>query len=166
VVALRAVQWFEELGVRTVVDIGSGAGKFCVAAALAGRCRFIGVEQRPRLVEAARELARRFRVDDRVHFSQGAFGDVALPEADAFYLFNPFGENLYGSGSHIDETVELTEERYVRDVFTTEVFLEHARVGTLVVTYNGFGGMLPDTYRKVRVDRELPNVLRMSRKIR
>ena len=43
--------------VQSVVDIGSGAGKFCVAAALGSGCRFTGLEQRPRLVAAARTLA-------------------------------------------------------------------------------------------------------------
>src|SRR5688572_31833715 len=52
VAALRAAQWLDEAGVRTVVDIGSGAGKFCVAAALAGHCRFKGLEHRRRLVRA------------------------------------------------------------------------------------------------------------------
>src|SRR4051812_18571180 len=37
-VAARAAEWFEQRNIRTVVDIGSGAGKFCVAAALAGHC--------------------------------------------------------------------------------------------------------------------------------
>ena len=33
-VVKRAVDWLEDVGIRTVVDIGSGAGKFCAA----GRC--------------------------------------------------------------------------------------------------------------------------------
>src|SRR5882724_10120638 len=38
-VATRAAGWFEDLGIRTVVDIGSGAGKFCVAVGLASSSR-------------------------------------------------------------------------------------------------------------------------------
>ena len=49
-VAKRAADWLEDLGIRTVVDIGSGAGKFCVAGALFGKCRFIGLEQYSSLV--------------------------------------------------------------------------------------------------------------------
>ena len=35
--------------------------------------------------------------------------------------------------------------------------------GTYLLTYNGFGGAVPRTYEQVRVDRDLPNVLRMWR---
>jgi len=44
------------LGIRAVVDIGAGAGKFCVAGALFGKCRFIGLEQYSSLVTSARAL--------------------------------------------------------------------------------------------------------------
>lgn len=164
-VAVRVAGWFDDFNVQTVVDIGSGAGKFCIAAALSGSCDFVGVEQRPRLVRAARHLARLFRVEDRVHFLHGAFGDEAPPIADAYYLYNPFGENVVGRGEHLDEDVELGDERYGRDVAAVQTFLGCAKVGTFVVTYSGFGGPLPESYAELRVDRELPNVLRMSRKI-
>src|SRR5688572_10057939 len=88
VVAARAAQWFDECGVRTVVDIGSGAGKFCVAAALAGRCHFTGLEHRAHLVTSARMLARTFGVEDRVHFIQGALGSANVPPAHAYYFYN------------------------------------------------------------------------------
>ena len=44
VVAKRAAEWLDALRIRIVVDIGSGVGKFCVAAALVGHCRFTGLE--------------------------------------------------------------------------------------------------------------------------
>src|SRR5690606_17269718 len=65
VVALRVAEWLNIAGVRHVVDLGSGAGKFCVAAAIASRCSFVGVEQRPRFVDAARALAHSFGVENR-----------------------------------------------------------------------------------------------------
>ena len=50
-VLAQVAAWLRDTQVRTVVDIGSGAGKFCVAAALLTPCRFIGLEQRASLVE-------------------------------------------------------------------------------------------------------------------
>ncbi|MCX5745177.1 MAG: hypothetical protein NT062_22045, partial [Proteobacteria bacterium] len=47
-VVMRVASWLADLEVETVMDIGSGAGKFCVVAALAGTARFVGIEQRPR----------------------------------------------------------------------------------------------------------------------
>ncbi|HET7504817.1 MAG TPA: hypothetical protein VFK02_27530 [Kofleriaceae bacterium] len=165
VVAARTAAWFAELEVATVVDIGSGAGKFCVAAALGCSTRFVGLEQRPRLVAAAGRLARAFGVDDRVRFVAGALDPVTAPAADAYYLFNPFGENRFGPEGHLDEDVELGEERYQRDIAAVELLLERAPVGTYVVTYNGFGGRVPFGYDQIRVDRTLPNMLRMFRRV-
>ncbi len=166
VVARQAARWLDDLHVRTVVDIGSGAGKFCVAGALAGNCEFTGLEQRPRLVAAARALARSFGVGDRVRFVEGALGEVAIPLADAYYLYNPFEENLFGHVEHLDEDVELSDLRFARDVAAVESLLRSAPVGTYVLTYNGFGGRVPALYDEVRGDLELPNVLRMWRKQR
>src|SRR5690606_20847907 len=74
-VALVAARWLREAGVRRVVDIGSGPGKFCIAAALASRCELVGLEQNPRCVSVARSLARLFGVEDRVRIVHGTLGD-------------------------------------------------------------------------------------------
>jgi SAM-dependent methyltransferase len=165
-VAIAAAEWLDEVGVKTVVDLGSGAGKFCVAAAIAGVASFTGIEQRPRLVAAARELAHSFGVSDRVRFVAGTMGEVPIPAANAYYLYNPFGENLFPHDDCIDTDVELGDQRYLRDVALVEGLLRDFPVGTHVLTYNGFGGVIPGSYRAVRTDREVPNVLRMWRKER
>lgn len=164
-VAVRAAQWFGELGVRRVVDIGAGPGKFCVAAALACPCAFTGIEQRPRLVEAARALARTFGVEGRVRFVEGSFGQVATPPADAYYLFNPFGENVLDEEQQLDHDVELGDGRYLRDILAMERLLDAAPRGTCLVTYNGFGGEVPAGYEAVRVFLGLPTELRAWRKV-
>ncbi len=163
-VALRVARWLDDLDVGTLIDLGSGAGKFCIAAALASRCKFIGLEQRPRLVASARVLAELFDVQERVQFVEGTVGDLALPPPEAYYLFNPFGENLFGREEWLDPDVELSDTRYEQDVAATERILSDAPAGTFVITYNGFGGTVPRAYQEVRVDRELPNVLRMWQK--
>ena len=164
-VIARAAEWFNELDIRTVVDIGSGAGKFCVAGALyGGRTRYLGLEHRPRLVAGARFLARTLRVEPQVRFVHGVLGTARLPEPDAYYLYNPFGENTFRDTNHLDEDVELSEERYFEDIRRVESLLGHASTGTYVLTYNGFGGYVPGGYREVRVDRSLPNVLRLWQK--
>ena len=164
-VAKCVAEWLDDLGVRTVVDIGSGAGKFCVAAALAGHCRFTGLEQRSRLVASARTLARLFDVEDRVTFREGALGEIATPVADAYYLYNPFGEYRFAARSRLDD-VEPSDERYARDVTSVQKLLRRARFGTCVLTYNGFGGRVPASYRQIRVDNTLPSELRLYRKER
>lgn len=166
VVALRVAEWLDAFAIKTAVDIGAGAGKLCVASSLASRCDFTGLEQRPRLVEAARSLAQLFGVEDRVRFIQATVSQDRIPEAEAYYLYNPFGENLFGPHEHLDDEVELSHERYRRDVASVETFLHEAPVGTYVIKYNGFGGRMPASYEEVRVDRTMPNLLRMWRKAR
>jgi SAM-dependent methyltransferase len=163
-VALAAARWFVEAGVRQVVDIGSGPGKFCVAAALAGNCELTGVEQHPRLVGVARSLARLFGVSSRARFLQGAFGETPLPRADAYYLYNPFMQHLCAPNDDHGYGPTPDYERYRRDVMMAQDLFRRAPAGTLVLTYNGFGGLMPASYEAYRVSRELPCVLRLWRK--
>jgi len=164
-VAMRVAEWLDELGIETVLDIGSGAGKFCVAAALAGRSRFVGLEQRGRLVRAARMLAGRFGVADRVTFVLGTLETITtMALANAYYLYNPFGENTFAAGRYLDNDVELSPARLRRDVAMVENLFCDAPVNTYVITYNGFGGQLPSTYTQIRTDTNLPNMLRMWQK--
>jgi SAM-dependent methyltransferase len=162
-VALKVGSWLRESGAKTVLDIGAGAGKFCVAASLVTDCVYFGIEHRPRLVAVAQELARRFDVDARVAFIEGAFGDAIIVRADAVYLFNPFGENL-SRHRWLDDTVGLGPTRYKRDVILVERFLSSLPAGTLLVTYNGFGGCVPACFAEIRSDDSFTSALRMWRK--
>lgn len=163
-VVARAAGWLDECNVRTVVDIGSGAGKFCVAAALAGRCHLTGLEHRADLVVASRELARTFGAHGRTSFIHGALGAVPLPRADAYYLYNPFEEGLVPASERIDASVEVGAGRSRRDIAAVQALLASAATGTYVLVYAGFGGFLPAAYRRIRVDHELRNPLCLWRK--
>jgi predicted RNA methylase len=162
VVVARVAAWLDEFQVRNIVDIGSGAGKFCVAAALRSSATFVGIEHRPALVAAARDLAKAFGVERRVTFEVGTL--TAVPAADAYYLYNPFGENQFGPSAHVDETVELSDRRFIRDVVSTEYLLARAKRGTYAIIYNGFGGRVPRTFRRVRVGAGLPRTLELWKK--
>jgi SAM-dependent methyltransferase len=164
-VALSAARWLKELGVRRVVDIGSGPGKFCVATALATDCEFVGLEQNPRFVAVARSLARLFGVQSRVRFVQGILGDAVLPPADAYYLYNPFAQHLFAPSNDLGWGASPDYQRYRRDVMTAQDVFRRAPTGTIVLTYNGFGGLMPASYEACGIDRELPCVLRMWRKL-
>lgn len=165
-VAAHGARWLWSRGVRTVVDVGAGAGKFCVVGALASGCSFVGIEQRPRLVEVARGLARLYRIGDRVSFACGVYDGATLPAADAYYLFNPFGENILEGHEHIDRDVELSDGRYLRDVAAMEQTLRRVPRGTHVLMYNGFGGAIPDTYEELRPAADAPDLLCLWQKVR
>lgn len=163
-VLARVADWLRQTQVRTVVDIGSGTGKFCVAAALMTPCRFIGLEQRASLVDMARALADLFDVSDRVTFLSGDFGAVPAPAADAYYLYNPFGEYDFDSDRYAELDVPFNDQTLARDLFATTHLLSLAPAGTLVITYNGFGGALPGSYEQIAVDVQFACALRLWRK--
>jgi hypothetical protein len=163
-VALRASQWLREVKVKTVLDVGSGPGKFCVVGALATECSFVGIEQRERLHLVARDLARRFGVEGQVRFIHGTFGVTPLENFDAYYFYNPFGENTFSPSDWLDRNVELSIERYEREVALAEQMMQRFPVGTYVICYNGFGGTMPENYKVVRSDLSASSLLQMWKK--
>ena len=145
-VARRAALLFREAGVRRVLDVGSGVGKFVlVAAAVAPEVTFVGVEQRARLVEVARRAHQRLRLPNAV-FTVGEATASSWRGFDGLYFFNPFAENLFLDGEQVDDAVELTEARFFRDIVRTERALREASLGTSIVTYHGMSGRMPACY--------------------
>jgi SAM-dependent methyltransferase len=163
-VAVSAASWLQEFNVHRVIDIGSGPGKFCIAAALAGRCELVGLEQNPRFVAVARSLARLFGVQNRVRFLHGALGDEVLPRL-MLTISTILSPNTCLPPAMISAGgASPNYERYRRDVMTAQDVFRRAPAGTIVLTYNGFGGLMPASYEACRVNRDLPCVLRLWRK--
>lgn len=165
-VAVRLATWLAHAGVERVLDVGSGAGKFCVVGALASELTYTGVEHRAHLVEAAEELAERFGVSDRATFQVGTLDAVDLNGCDAFYFYNPFGENHFTATDHLDSTVELNRRRFDREVAKVEHLLERVPLGMHLATYNAFGGRVPDTFDLVHAQIAEVSLLRLWRKVR
>ncbi|HVY29866.1 MAG TPA: hypothetical protein VHB79_25075 [Polyangiaceae bacterium] len=163
-VVARAARWLDQLHIGTVVDIGSGVGKFCIGGALASRSSFIGIEQRRPLVNLSRSIARTLELGPRVRFIEGVFGEVTVPAAECYYFFNPFGESLFRPEDRLDEETEVSQARSLRDVYLAEQLIAAAPVGTYVMTYNGFGGTFSDEYELLRSDKDLPCALSLWRK--
>jgi SAM-dependent methyltransferase len=151
-VAVRASQLLVRDAATRVLDVGSGAGKFCIVGAATTGAQFVGIEHRVHLVETARSAAARVGVTN-AQFVHGTFDAMDSAMFDAIYLYNPFEENVWDRKSCIDEAVELSRGRFLADVERAEGFLAAARVGTRVVTYHGFGGEMPPAYRLALTER-------------
>jgi SAM-dependent methyltransferase len=135
-----------------VLDVGAGPGKFCLAAAAqVPGARFVGVEFRGHLVEIARNLARRLQLPNAEFVHANAF-DLDWSGYDAFYLYNPFAEQLYGNALRLDQAIDLDPANYVTYVSAVRRRLAAARLGTRVATYHGFGGPAPEGYELARDD--------------
>jgi len=131
-----------------VLDVGSGAGKFCITAARAvPDARFVGVEWRPHLVRLATRLAEGV---PNVRFIHADALDLDWSSFDAFYFYNPFAEHLFDGVFGLDHTISLDPLDFAVYVGAVTDRLARARVGTRVVTYHGLGAALPAGYVLVR----------------
>ena len=144
-VARRAARMLAVSDETRVLDVGSGAGKFCLVAALTAPGRFVGIERRGHLVELARSIGAQYGAH-RAEYLHGDIAELDWGTFDAFYFYNPFVENLFGCREWIDSTVDLAPTRYAHDVTLTNKRLAKAREGTRVVTYHGPRAALPWGY--------------------
>jgi SAM-dependent methyltransferase len=127
-----------------VLDIGCGPGKFCLIAAAVTQGYFTGIEQRAYLVRAARDAAAEERCQN-VEIIHGNVTDLSFSKYDAFYLYNPFEENMFEKHM-IDRCVPLSADLYVKYVKYVAVELSAKPLGTLVVTYAGSALEVPSCY--------------------
>lgn len=146
-VARRAAEYLVGGEGMRVLDIGCGPGKFCVVGALTTRGQFTGVEHRRRPGVVGRSIISRAGIGN-ARVQRGNILDVRFGEYDAFYLFNPFAENL-DLRLAIDGTEELSEGRY--EAYTGHVARELALapLGTRVATYCGACAEVPPGYECV-----------------
>ena len=150
-VAQRAAELLVTDDNTRVLDVGSGAGKFCIIGALTTRGVFSGIEQRPALVEVARAAANHYGAR-RTDFIHGDITSIDWREFNAFYLFNPFSEDGGGAFEAIDQTIAFSPARQQRYIRFTWARLEAAPLGTRVVTYHGYGGSMPAGFRCIRCE--------------
>lgn len=129
-----------------LLDVGAGAGKFCIVAAAMSRARVRGIERQPQLAEVAREAARRLGIE--VELADGEFDAEDPRRIDAAYFFNPFTETILLPNAR-DFAADRFAGRTAADIDAAEKFLERTRVGMRLVTFCGFGGTLPADYVQI-----------------
>lgn len=130
-----------------VLDIGCGPGKFCIVGALTTTGHFTGVEQRKHLCEIARAKIVKAKVSNAEILNKN-ITDVSFGDFDAFYLFNPFEENLE-TILKIDASVRFAVELYEEYIEYVARQLAMAPIGTRLVTYCGQCEEVPMGYECV-----------------
>jgi len=129
-----------------VLDIGSGAGMFCLAGAYyKPSVSFFGVEQRKSLVEHAQTALEKLGLQN-VQFIHRNFTQLNLSEYDHFYFYNSFFENLDGT-EKIDNEIVYSNELY--NYYSIYLYnqLEKMPIGTRVATYCSWGDEIPPCYQ-------------------
>jgi predicted RNA methylase len=104
-VAARAARLLTRWGARRILDVGAGAGKFCIVGALSTGAEFVGVERREGLVRVAREAATRLGAS-RAKFIHSNVDSFSFEGFDGVYLYNPFYEQTSKHVVLIDHDVE------------------------------------------------------------
>jgi len=132
-----------------LLDVGSGCGKFCIAAALLGPGHYTGVELRPWLHELSLEVKKDLGVE-RAEFILGDMKNLDWAQYNCFYFYNPFHEQILDENTSdrkpIDRSLEFHVDNYLVYRRVVREKLEVCPSGTRVVTYHGMGGYFPNDY--------------------
>ena len=147
-----AAQWLAPNAGCRVLDVGSGVGKLCLVGSLTTEATFVGVEQRPHLVQIARDLASELGAETATFLCDDAF-TIDWREFTSLYFFNPFAEAIFPEAVQIDSTVECTEQGYDLVLERLARKLADLQRGTRVVVYHSVGCPMPEGFRCL--DRQL-----------
>ena len=127
-----------------ILDVGSGVGKFCLIGAACTEGSFFGVEQRKNLVGVAKRTAKRHNLTNAT-FINANITTISFKDFDAFYIFNPFYENI-STLEAIDYSVELSSELFQEYSLYVREQLDTMPIGTRLATYFSFLVEVPDSY--------------------
>ncbi|MDQ6788691.1 MAG: methyltransferase domain-containing protein [Acidobacteriota bacterium] len=96
------IEKLEPLAGKSVLDVGCGSGRFCLAYAKHGATRVLGVDFAPAMIDIANQLAKETGVDKECEFRVGAFPD-AVKDTDL-----PFdASTANGFFDYIEEPTEI-----------------------------------------------------------
>jgi SAM-dependent methyltransferase len=144
-IARKAVQFLVcENGVR-ILDVGSGVGKFCLAAAYyRPSALYTGIEQRKNLVLCAEDARRKLQLKN-INFIHGNFTMLDLRYYDHFYFYNAFYENLIGT-EKIDYSIAYSNELYYYYTQYLRWQLQRLPRGTRLTTFHSTEDEIPSSY--------------------
>jgi Methyltransferase domain len=152
-VAQVAANYLVQIPGTRVLDIGSGAGKFCMVGASCTSGHFTGVEQRKNLYRLALRLAK-MSVPERIEFRLSNITEVNFEDFDAIYYYNSFYENIF-QASAIDQAVTLDKTLYTLYTQFMREQLGKMPIGTRLVTYFSFMDEVPGSYKIQGTDFDL-----------
>lgn len=137
-----------------VLDIGSGAGKFCLVGAVNTDGHFTGVEQRAELVSLCHELAAQYHISN-VSFIHANITSVNFKDYDAFYFYNSFYEQIDVDAA-IDHSIQLDIQLYHTYSEYVRQQLSLLPTGTRLVTFHSPLSLVPHGYRLVHTSNNWP----------
>ena len=131
----------------TVLDIGSGAGKFCCLGGLFTEGQFVGVEENSDLINVSIQTVMDLNLT-KVSFILGNIVNIDFKAFDAFYYFNPFSVQIAPIDG-IDNQNNLSNSNYIRCEKYVQDQFANLKIGTRIVTYCSEDFILPSSYTQV-----------------
>jgi hypothetical protein len=150
-IAQKAAKFLAGEGKVRILDIGSGVGKFCLAASFYTPDAFYyGVEQRKNLVDFG-EAAKKCLQLENVLFIHGNFTQLDFHKYDHFYFYNAFYENLNGTDK-IDDSINYSGELY--NYYNRYLFrqLQQKPKGTRICTLCSLEYEIPPDFHVVKTE--------------
>jgi hypothetical protein len=145
VVAKMAAEYLVERPDTKVMDIGSGAGKFCLIGASCTQGMFYGIEQRGHLIEISKRIASDHDLQN-VEFVHSNICNIDFSDYEAFYYYNSFQENL-DTSCPIDDVILPYHHLFYFYSNYVKIQLYKAPVGTRLVTYWTDSKEVPNNFR-------------------
>ena len=149
-VAIRATTLIRPTKRTRVLDVGSGIGKLCVVGAVSSEGMWCGVEQHAALVDVSRKLSLALGVAERTNFIHDDAFAIDWRDFDAIYLYNPFEFPLFPN-TIIDRRQRELDLQV--QVVRVQDRLASLRARARVITFHGFGGVMPPSYELVYQER-------------
>ncbi|TGL37239.1 methyltransferase [Leptospira perdikensis] len=125
---------------KSIVDLGSGVGKFCIYLSLLSKdtIRIIGLEDREDLVSVS-ESQKILWDRNQVEFQRFDFLKNFPSGHSHYYCFNPLYETMKGKHS-IDQQKEKSASRFLKDLQILKQNLLLLKPKSKLITFHGFGG--------------------------
>ncbi len=148
-VVLFVAEFLRDLPLNSkILDIGSGCGKFCLILSYLLPNKIYGIEQRMDLFQVAEKMRIANNVRNVEYLNMNMMDIQDWNQYDVFYLFNPFQEHINDFKlMRIDDSLVFDKLYYLQ--YTTEVIrrLSCLKKGTKLITFHGFGGVLPNSWK-------------------
>lgn len=146
--AQLATQFLASTQDATILDVGSGAGKFCLVAASCSTAQVTGVELRKDQCSIAKEFAEKYQLSN-VQFIHASILEIDFYSFSGVYIFNPFLENIDPS-ARMDTTIETKEDNHT--MLTNYVFeqLSRMKIGSRLVTFWTPDKQVPNSFELVK----------------
>ncbi len=151
-VGKRAARWLVQKKGDKILDIGSGAGKFCFIGALTTDGHFTGVEKIKKLTGISRKIQKKENIKN-ITFLNDDIKNVPLSGFAGIYFYNAFHELILENDT-IENPALIAEQLYYD--YSTYLYeqLENLPLNTRLVTYYGHINQVPNNYRLVDSDFE------------